>query len=94
MYTPLAVVSPIGAKFDVLWKAKARHGICVQDTLKSTTRGCQNKQNCLWQVGLPLTLVKKKHFSKMLVLSGVFNTGNFGCYKLCEPRLYACQLHT
>jgi hypothetical protein len=38
--------------------AKARRGICEQDTLKSTARGSQNKHNCLRHV--PLTSVKKK----------------------------------
>jgi hypothetical protein len=40
--------------------AKARHGICEQDTLKSTALGSQNKQNCLRHV--PRTSVKKKKF--------------------------------
>jgi hypothetical protein len=35
-----------------------RRGICEQDTLKSTVRGSQNKQNCLRHV--PLNLSKKK----------------------------------
>jgi hypothetical protein len=35
-----------------------------------------------------------EHFSKMLVLSGVFlNTRIFWYYELREPRLYACQLY-
>jgi hypothetical protein len=38
--------------------AKARRGICEQDTLKSTARGSQNKQNCLRHV--PPNSVKKK----------------------------------
>jgi hypothetical protein len=42
---------------------KARRGICEQDTLKSTARGSQNKQNCLWYV--PLTSVKKKEKQKI-----------------------------
>jgi hypothetical protein len=42
--------------------AKARRCICEQDTLKSTARGSQNKQNCLRYV--PLTSVKKKKKKK------------------------------
>jgi hypothetical protein len=37
--------------------AKARCGICEQDTLKSTARGSHNKQNCLRH---PLPQYKKK----------------------------------
>jgi hypothetical protein len=36
--------------------AKARRGICEQDTFKCTARGSQNKQNCLRHV--PLTSMK------------------------------------
>jgi hypothetical protein len=36
----------------------ARYRICEQDTLKSTARGSQNKQNCLRHI--PLTSVKKE----------------------------------
>jgi hypothetical protein len=49
---------PEGRGFESRRRAKARRGICEQDTLKSTARGSQNKQNCLRHV--PLTLVKKK----------------------------------
>jgi hypothetical protein len=44
--------------------AKARRGICEQDTLKSTARGSQNKQNCLRHV--PLTSVKNRKWSRKL----------------------------
>jgi hypothetical protein len=40
--------------------AKARRGICEQDTLKSTARRSQNKQNCLRHVSL--TSVKMAHY--------------------------------
>jgi hypothetical protein len=38
--------------------AKARRGICEQDTLKFTAQGNHDKQNCLRHS--PLTSVKKK----------------------------------
>jgi hypothetical protein len=69
----------------MLWvriTAKAWHGINEQDTLKSTARGSQNKQNCLRHV--PLTSVKKK---RRTAVQNIF----FDCFvwkisKIATPR--------
>jgi hypothetical protein len=53
--------------------SKARRGICEQDTLKSTARRIQNKQNCLRHVPL-MTSVKKNNAKALPYMYMIFSS--------------------
>jgi hypothetical protein len=68
--------------------AKALRGICEQDTLKSTARGSQNKQNRLRHV--PLTSVKKR--KKKMTTERRWKANQIDWFEkhLTRPHLFFC----